>query len=92
MEQFKFIDWVKQECSQNSGSVVFQPIDGLFEVLRPEHSDFINDLSGYSIKTVSIEEAYEMGFEEMANWSQKNDKLIYSDFGVLFNIGSSKQD
>ena len=85
-----FIAFVTKECELNNGGLVLQLIDGIFDLAQPEHLEWVDDLHEYDLKHVTKEEAYDLGFEELSDWSHKEDELIYSEMGVLFNLGNTR--
>ena len=87
-----FIDFVIKECELNNGGLVIQMLDGLIDLAQPEHIEWVESLRNYPIKHITKEEAFSLGYEELAEWSHDDDVLILSEMGVLFNLGNSRPD
>ena len=85
-----FIEFVTKECNLNNGGLVLQLMDGIFDLAQPEHLEWVNNLYEYNLRHVTKEEAYDLGFEELSDWSHKEDELVYSEMGVLFNLGNTR--
>ena len=85
-----FIDFVSNECKANNGGLVLQLVDGIFDLARPEHLEWVEHLHDYSIRHINKEEAFSLGFDELSDWSHEDDELVYSELGVLFNLGNTR--
>ena len=86
-----FIDFVSKECKNNDGGLVLQMVDGIFDVANPEHLEWVELLHDHSIRHINKEEAFSLGFDELSNWSHEDDELVYSEMGVLFNLGKTRK-
>ena len=86
-----FIDFVKNECKLNNGGLVLQQADGIFDLAQPEHLEWVDKLREYPIRHVTREEALLLGYDELSEWSHDEDELIYSEMGVLFNLGNTRE-
>ena len=63
----------------------YQTIDGIFEVTTPSTASMLENLiSSKGAIEVSKDDAFELGFEELADWSIKeNDRLYVIDDFIL---------
>ena len=86
-----FIVFVTNECNKNDGGLVLQLLDGLFDTAQPEHLEWVQRLHEFPIKHINKEEAFSLGFEELSEWSHNDDELVYSELGVLFNLGNTRK-
>lgn len=86
----KFKAFVTKECELNNGGLVLQVLDGIFDLAGPEHLEWVKNLDDFDIKHVTKEEALDLGFDELSIWSQQEDELVYSEMGVLFNLGNTR--
>lgn len=69
-----------------SGSIVYQPSDGLIEVCQSED---IKQKLLQIVQTsdiVLLENAEDSVYQELVNWSKETDMLLESSNGVLFCI------
>ena len=91
IDKNNFIVFVTNECNKNDGGLVLQLLDGLFDTAQPEHLEWVQHLHEFPIKYINKEEAFSLGFEELSEWSHNDDELVYSELGVLFNLGNTRK-
>lgn len=67
-----------------TGSIVYQPCDGLIEVCDSEATkqELLNLASNSEITI--LENTENSAYQELINWSQESDILLESSEGVLF--------
>ena len=85
----EFMDYVRKECIKNDGGLVLQMIDGILDIANPSHLEWVDRLGEFPVRYISKSEAQSLGFDELSDWSHDNDQLIFSEMGVLFNLGSA---
>lgn len=62
----------------------YQRVDGLVEVTDKALSGFLMQKTANShCKVITKDDAFSMGFEEIANWSAPEDKLVFIDNSIL---------
>ena len=86
-----FIDFVTYECKKNDGGLVLQLIDGIFDLASPDHLEWVDKLPLFPIRHITKEDASALGYDELSDWSHDDDELIYSEMGVLFNLGNTRK-